>query len=52
MAMMMMKTVPLQSPDFLIMDSLIMENEHLDTISETESDEFIKSSVENLVPIP
>nr|GEX06493.1 hypothetical protein [Tanacetum cinerariifolium] len=29
-----------------------MENEHLDTISETESDEFIKSSVENLVPIP
>ncbi|GJU00754.1 hypothetical protein Tco_1111092 [Tanacetum coccineum] len=29
-------------------DSLIMENEHLDTIPETESDEFIKSSVENL----
>ncbi|GJY74726.1 hypothetical protein Tco_0479157 [Tanacetum coccineum] len=29
-----------------------MENEHLDTISETESDEFIKSSVENLVPTP
>nr|GEV14952.1 hypothetical protein [Tanacetum cinerariifolium] len=29
-----------------------MENEHLDTISETESDEFILSSVENLVPIP
>nr|GFD13461.1 hypothetical protein [Tanacetum cinerariifolium] len=25
---------------------------HLDTISETESDEFIKSSVENLVPSP
>nr|GEU77694.1 hypothetical protein [Tanacetum cinerariifolium] len=40
------------TPDFLITDSLIMENEHLDTISETESDEFIKSSVENLVPIP
>nr|GEX49228.1 hypothetical protein [Tanacetum cinerariifolium] len=38
--------------DFLITDSLIMENEHLDTISGTESDEFIKSSVENLVPIP
>ncbi|GKB47382.1 hypothetical protein Tco_0898135 [Tanacetum coccineum] len=33
-------------------DSLIMEDEHLDTIPETESDEFIKSSVENLVPIP
>nr|GEZ30080.1 hypothetical protein [Tanacetum cinerariifolium] len=33
-------------------DSLIMEDEHLDTVSETESNEFIKSSVENLVPIP
>ncbi|GJT06243.1 hypothetical protein Tco_0840705 [Tanacetum coccineum] len=33
-------------------DSLIMENEHLDTISETKSDEFIKSSVENLVQNP
>nr|GEZ35623.1 hypothetical protein [Tanacetum cinerariifolium] len=40
------------TPDFLIMDSLIMENEHLDNILETESDEFIKSSVENLVLIP
>nr|GFB03459.1 hypothetical protein [Tanacetum cinerariifolium] len=40
------------TPDFPIADSLIMENEHLDTILETESDEFIKSSVENLVPIP
>nr|GEZ46691.1 hypothetical protein [Tanacetum cinerariifolium] len=40
------------TPDFLITDSLIMENEHLDTILETESDKFIKSSVENLVPIP
>nr|GEY98631.1 hypothetical protein [Tanacetum cinerariifolium] len=29
-----------------------MRDEHLDTISVTESDEFIKSSVENLVPIP
>nr|GEY46299.1 hypothetical protein [Tanacetum cinerariifolium] len=29
-----------------------MENEHLDTISETELDEFIKSSFENLVSIP
>nr|GEW58032.1 hypothetical protein [Tanacetum cinerariifolium] len=40
------------TPDFPITDSLVMENEHLDTISETELDEFIKSSVENLVPIP
>nr|GEX89035.1 hypothetical protein [Tanacetum cinerariifolium] len=40
------------TPDFSITNSLIMENEHLDTISETESEEFIKSSVENLVPIP
>nr|GEU67807.1 putative ribonuclease H-like domain-containing protein [Tanacetum cinerariifolium] len=30
-------------------DSLIMGDEHLDTIPEKESDEFIKSSVENLV---
>nr|GEW36520.1 hypothetical protein [Tanacetum cinerariifolium] len=29
-----------------------MEDEHFDTIPETESDEFIKSSVENLVPNP
>nr|GFB75631.1 hypothetical protein [Tanacetum cinerariifolium] len=40
------------TPDFLITDSLIIENEHLDTISETESNKFIKSSVENLVSIP
>nr|GEU63861.1 retrovirus-related Pol polyprotein from transposon TNT 1-94 [Tanacetum cinerariifolium] len=40
------------TPDFLITDSLIMDNEHFDTIPETESDEFIKSSVENLVPVP
>nr|GFC40594.1 hypothetical protein [Tanacetum cinerariifolium] len=40
------------TPDFSITDSLIMENEHLDTILKTESDEFIKSSVENLVQIP
>nr|GEY56412.1 hypothetical protein [Tanacetum cinerariifolium] len=40
------------TPDFSITDSLIMENEHLDTISETESDKFIKFSVENLVLIP
>ncbi|GKB40782.1 hypothetical protein Tco_0885724 [Tanacetum coccineum] len=33
-------------------DSLIMEDEHLDTILATESDEVIKSSVENLIPIP
>ncbi|GJS69168.1 hypothetical protein Tco_0702009, partial [Tanacetum coccineum] len=34
------------------MDSLIMEDEHLNTILETESDEFIKSSVEGLVQNP
>ncbi|GJR30398.1 hypothetical protein Tco_1106630 [Tanacetum coccineum] len=33
-------------------DSLIMKDEHLDTIPEMESDEVIKSSVEDLVPIP
>ncbi|GKC52051.1 hypothetical protein Tco_1074796 [Tanacetum coccineum] len=33
-------------------DSLIMEDKHLDTIPATESDEVIKSSVENLVQIP
>nr|GEV57792.1 retrovirus-related Pol polyprotein from transposon TNT 1-94 [Tanacetum cinerariifolium] len=33
-------------------DSLIMGDEHLDTILEKESEEFIKSSVENLVPNP
>ncbi|GKA48583.1 hypothetical protein Tco_0741541 [Tanacetum coccineum] len=32
-------------------DSLIMEDEHLSTIPATESDEVIKSSVEDLVPI-
>ncbi|GKB92420.1 hypothetical protein Tco_0964692, partial [Tanacetum coccineum] len=33
-------------------DSLIMRDENLSTIPEKESDEFIKSSVEDLVPIP
>ncbi|GJY73576.1 hypothetical protein Tco_0478007 [Tanacetum coccineum] len=33
-------------------NSLIMGDEHLDTIPEIESDEIIKSSVENLVLIP
>nr|GFA58287.1 hypothetical protein [Tanacetum cinerariifolium] len=33
-------------------NSLSMGDEHPDTVSATESDEFIKSSVENLVPIP
>nr|GEU43343.1 hypothetical protein [Tanacetum cinerariifolium] len=32
-------------------NSLSMGDEHLDTIPETESDEVIKSSVENLIPI-
>nr|GFB48662.1 hypothetical protein [Tanacetum cinerariifolium] len=33
-------------------DSLIMGDEHLNTISATESDEFIKSCAEKLVPNP
>ncbi|GKF55132.1 hypothetical protein Tco_0165472, partial [Tanacetum coccineum] len=33
-------------------DSLIMKDEHLDTIPATESNEVIKSSVENLGLIP
>nr|GEZ46851.1 hypothetical protein [Tanacetum cinerariifolium] len=33
-------------------NSLSMEDKHLDTVSATKSDEFIKSSVENLIPIP
>ncbi|GJR80716.1 putative ribonuclease H-like domain-containing protein [Tanacetum coccineum] len=38
----------IEEPD----NSLSMGDEHLSTIPETESDEVIKSSVENLVPIP
>ncbi|GKD84424.1 hypothetical protein Tco_1355578 [Tanacetum coccineum] len=37
------------TPDLPKSDSLIMEDEHLDTILETELDELIKSSVEDLV---
>nr|GFA92776.1 hypothetical protein [Tanacetum cinerariifolium] len=33
-------------------NSLSMGDENLDTIPSTKSDEFIKSSVENLIPIP
>nr|GEZ99044.1 hypothetical protein [Tanacetum cinerariifolium] len=33
-------------------NSLSMGDEHLETIPATESDEFIKSSVENLIPTP
>ncbi|GJZ90787.1 hypothetical protein Tco_0662714 [Tanacetum coccineum] len=43
------------TPDLLTVepeDSLIMGNEELGTIPEKESDEFIKSSVEDLIPIP
>ncbi|GKC27483.1 hypothetical protein Tco_1034777, partial [Tanacetum coccineum] len=40
------------TPDLPTTNSLIMEDEHLDTISATESEELIKSSIENLVPIP
>ncbi|GJS94686.1 hypothetical protein Tco_0801654 [Tanacetum coccineum] len=36
------------TPDFSIANSLIIEDEHLDTIPETESDEENKSSVEDL----
>nr|GEX64587.1 hypothetical protein [Tanacetum cinerariifolium] len=39
--------LPTEEPD----NSLSMGNEHLSTILEKESDEVIKSSVENLVPI-
>ncbi|GKC76313.1 hypothetical protein Tco_1127087 [Tanacetum coccineum] len=40
------------TPDLPKLDSLIMEDEHLDTIPEMESDELIKSSVEDLVHTP
>nr|GEU87900.1 hypothetical protein [Tanacetum cinerariifolium] len=40
--------LPIEEPEY----SLSMGNEHVDTILETESDELIKSSVENLVLIP
>ncbi|GJX11849.1 hypothetical protein Tco_0201708 [Tanacetum coccineum] len=40
--------LPTEEPD----NSLSMGDEHLSTIPETESDKIIKSSVENLVPIP
>ncbi|GJX33803.1 hypothetical protein Tco_0245360 [Tanacetum coccineum] len=40
--------LPIEEPD----NSLSMGDEHLDTIPATESDEVIKSSVEDLAPIP
>ncbi|GJX16122.1 hypothetical protein Tco_0216954 [Tanacetum coccineum] len=40
------------TPDFPITDSPSMGDEHLSTIPEMKLDELIKSSVENLVPIP
>ncbi|GJZ41087.1 hypothetical protein Tco_0587973 [Tanacetum coccineum] len=40
--------LPTEEPD----NSLSMGDEHLSTIPETESDKLIKSSVENLIPIP
>ncbi|GKF58048.1 hypothetical protein Tco_0171585, partial [Tanacetum coccineum] len=40
--------LPIEEPD----NSLSMGDEHLNTIPATESDKVIKSSVENLVPIP
>ncbi|GJY46440.1 hypothetical protein Tco_0435503 [Tanacetum coccineum] len=39
-------------PNLELEDSLIMGDEHICTIPKKESDEFIKSSVEDLVPIP
>ncbi|GJW45141.1 hypothetical protein Tco_0073940 [Tanacetum coccineum] len=36
------------TPDLPITDSLVMEDEHLDTIQETHSDEEFESSVKNL----
>ncbi|GJU99331.1 hypothetical protein Tco_1328602 [Tanacetum coccineum] len=36
------------TPDLPITDSLVMEDEHLDTIPKTDSDEEIESSIENL----
>nr|GEW66291.1 hypothetical protein [Tanacetum cinerariifolium] len=42
------RDLPTEEPD----NSLSMGDEHLSTILETELDEVIKSSVENLVPIP
>ncbi|GJU42594.1 hypothetical protein Tco_1195551, partial [Tanacetum coccineum] len=40
------------TPDLSITDSLIIWDENLSTFPEKESDEFIKSSVEDHVPIP
>nr|GFD00375.1 hypothetical protein [Tanacetum cinerariifolium] len=40
--------LPIEDPK----DSLIMRDEDLNTIPEKESDKVIKSSVEDLVPIP
>ncbi|GJS62327.1 hypothetical protein Tco_0657111 [Tanacetum coccineum] len=40
--------LPTEEPEY----SLSMGDEHPNTIPETESDELMKSSVENLVPIP
>nr|GEV84859.1 hypothetical protein [Tanacetum cinerariifolium] len=40
------------TPDLPITDCLIMVDKHLDTIPETKSDEFIKSSVDNIVQNP
>nr|GEW83888.1 hypothetical protein [Tanacetum cinerariifolium] len=41
-------SLSIKEPD----NSISMGDEHLDTIPAMESDEFIKSSVENLIPIP
>ncbi|GKE98092.1 hypothetical protein Tco_0021443 [Tanacetum coccineum] len=46
------KAITLDLPTVEPDNSLSMGDEHLRTIPETESDEVIKSSVEDLVPIP
>ncbi|GJS52739.1 hypothetical protein Tco_0626101 [Tanacetum coccineum] len=40
------------TPDLPITNSLVMKDEHLNTISETDYDEEIESSVKNLNPTP
>nr|GFA56516.1 hypothetical protein [Tanacetum cinerariifolium] len=53
MAMMMTRDCTIAvTPNFLITDSLIMGDEHLNTIPEKESDKLNKYSVEDLVPNP
>nr|GFB73413.1 hypothetical protein [Tanacetum cinerariifolium] len=52
MAMMMTRIVPLQSHQMNPLSLSSWGDEHLNTIPATESNEFIKSSIEDLVPNP